>query len=94
MPELPEVEVVRRSIDVPLRGARVLALRLGKPLRWPLGCAPADLAGRVVGPVQRRGKYLWMPLAADGREPGGLLWHLGMSGSLARLGAGPAPRGP
>ncbi|MCA3253261.1 MAG: bifunctional DNA-formamidopyrimidine glycosylase/DNA-(apurinic or apyrimidinic site) lyase [Pseudomonadota bacterium] len=94
MPELPEVEVVRRSIDVPLRGARVLALRLGKPLRWPLGCAPADLAGRVVGPVQRRGKYLWMPLAADGREPGGLLWHLGMSGSLALLGAGPAPPGP
>jgi formamidopyrimidine-DNA glycosylase len=96
MPELPEVEVVRRSIDAPLRGARVLALRLGKPLRWPLGCGPADLAGCVVGPVQRRGKYLWMPLAADGREAGGLLWHLGMSGSLALLDAGSAlaPPGP
>lgn len=96
MPELPEVEVVRRSIDAPLRGARVLALRLGKPLRWPLGCAPADLAGCVVGPVLRRGKYLWMPLAADGREAGGLLWHLGMSGSLALLDAGSAlaPPGP
>jgi formamidopyrimidine-DNA glycosylase len=96
MPELPEVEVVRRSIDAPLRGARVLALRLGKPLRWPLGCAPADLAGCVVGPVLRRGKYLWMPLAADGREAGGLLWHLGMSGSLALLDADSAlaPPGP
>jgi len=36
MPELPEVEVTRRGIDEPLRNARVLGLRLGKPLRWPL----------------------------------------------------------
>jgi len=62
MPELPEVEVTRRGIDMPLRGAQVLALRLGKPLRWPLGCEPASVAGLVVGPVQRRGKYLWLPL--------------------------------
>jgi formamidopyrimidine-DNA glycosylase len=32
--------------------------------------------------MSRRGKYLWMPLQAAGRQ-GGLLWHLGMSGSLA-----------
>ncbi len=85
MPELPEVEVTRRGIDAPLRGARVLSARLGKPLRWPLGVPPSDLIGSTVGPVLRRGKYLWLPLTADGadRRDGGLLLHLGMSGSLA-----------
>lgn len=83
MPELPEVEVTRRSIGG-IAGARVLDLRLGKPLRWPLGCEPASLVGQTVGQVSRRGKYLWLPLlAADGEPAGGLLWHLGMSGSLA-----------
>ena len=89
MPELPEVEVTRRGIDAPLRGARVLSARLGKPLRWPLGVAPEQLAGASVGPVARRGKYLWLPLLGGG-APGGLLLHLGMSGSLAlRPDAGP-----
>ncbi|MCA0244156.1 MAG: bifunctional DNA-formamidopyrimidine glycosylase/DNA-(apurinic or apyrimidinic site) lyase [Proteobacteria bacterium] len=88
MPELPEVEVTRRSIEQPLRGARVLALRLGKPLRWPLGHDPAGLQGLLVGAIARRGKYLWLPLepAAGAAVPHprqGLLLHLGMSGSLA-----------
>jgi formamidopyrimidine-DNA glycosylase len=89
MPELPEVEVTRRGIDAPLRGARVLAARLGKPLRWPLGVPAAALVDASVGPVLRRGKYLWLPLLGGG-APGGLLLHLGMSGSLALLAeAGP-----
>lgn len=92
MPELPEVEVTRRGIDAPLRGARVLALQLGKPLRWPLGVAPQALAGARLGPVSRRGKYLWLPLLGGG-APGGLLLHLGMSGSLALL-ADAGPPGP
>jgi formamidopyrimidine-DNA glycosylase len=50
---------------------------MGKPLRWPLGCAPETLVGQQVGAVARRGKYLWLVL-----ERGGLLLHLGMSGSL------------
>ena len=93
MPELPEVEVTRRGIDAPLRGARVLSARLGKPLRWPLGVGPESLAGTTVGPVLRRGKYLWLPLAADDsdRLDGGLLLHLGMSGSLALLAVPPPP---
>jgi formamidopyrimidine-DNA glycosylase len=90
MPELPEVEVTRRGIDQPLRGARVLGARLGKPLRWPLGVAPEALAGAVVGPISRRGKYLWLPLLG-GSAPGGLLMHLGMSGSLALLADPGAP---
>ncbi len=93
MPELPEVEVTRRGIDLPLRGAQVTAVRLGKPLRWPLGCDPSALAGQQVGPVLRRGKYLWVPLAAGSSAAcsGGLLMHLGMSGSLALLAQPPAP---
>lgn len=78
MPELPEVETARRSFAERIRGAQVLEARLGKPLRWPLGVDAADLVGRQVGEVTRRGKYLWLPL-----DHGGLLLHLGMSGSLA-----------
>jgi formamidopyrimidine-DNA glycosylase len=94
MPELPEVEVTRRSIEAPLAGAVVQAAVLGKPLRWPLGCDPAHLVGRPVGPVSRRGKYLWMALGPrPGHGPddaGGLLLHLGMSGSLGFHAAGGA----
>ncbi|MCH7344489.1 bifunctional DNA-formamidopyrimidine glycosylase/DNA-(apurinic or apyrimidinic site) lyase [Pelomonas sp. CA6] len=88
MPELPEVEVTRQSFADAIAGARVLGLSLGKPLRWPLGVAPQSLVGRRVGAVQRRGKYLWLPL-----EPGGLLLHLGMSGSLG-FQPEPPPLGP
>ena len=86
MPELPEVEVTRLSFADRIRGARVESVRLGKPLRWPLGCEPARLAGQTVGPVSRRGKYLWLPL-----DDGGLLLHLGMSGSLRFAPQVPAP---
>jgi len=77
MPELPEVEVTRLSFAAQIQTARVLAARVGKPLRWPLGCAPADLTGRVVQSVGRRGKYLLIEF-----DRGLLLVHLGMSGSL------------
>ncbi len=85
MPELPEVEVTRLSFADRIAGARVTAVRLGKPLRWPLGCVPETLVAQTVGAVSRRGKYLWLPL-----QRGGLLMHLGMSGSLA-FGAAAAP---
>lgn len=92
MPELPEVEVTRLSV-AGVTGREVQALRLGKSLRWPLGCAPEGLAGTVIGPVARRGKYLWLPLARGVESAGGLLWHLGMSGSLAWR-EQPGPAGP
>lgn len=87
MPELPEVEVTRRGFADRIAGAQVLAARPGKALRWPLGCAPAELVGRRVLGVRRRGKYLLIDL-----EPGLLLWHLGMSGSLS-FAADPGPAG-
>ncbi len=82
MPELPEVEVTRQSLAARIEGARVLASRWGKPLRWPLGCAPEALVGLTVSSVARRGKYLWFAMQSDGVPAGGLLLHLGMSGAL------------
>lgn len=88
MPELPEVEVTRRSFASRIAGASVASVSLGKPLRWPLGCNPVDLAGRQVLGVGRRGKYLILEL-----DQGFLLLHLGMSGSL-QFGEGLPPSGP
>jgi formamidopyrimidine-DNA glycosylase len=77
MPELPEVEVTRRGFVDRIAGARIEAVRVGKPLRWALGVAPDSLVGRTVRTVRRRGKYLLLDL-----DQGLLLLHLGMSGSL------------
>jgi formamidopyrimidine-DNA glycosylase len=86
MPELPEVEVTRRSFADRIAGARIESVRLGKALRWPLGCDPAQLIGRTVRSVRRRGKYLLVDL-----DRGLLLLHLGMSGSLRFAAAQPEP---
>jgi formamidopyrimidine-DNA glycosylase len=77
MPELPEVEVSRRSFVNAIAGAQVTRVRLGKPLRWPLGIQCSDLFGRRVITVTRRAKYLLIHF-----DNGLLLLHLGMSGSL------------
>ena len=77
MPELPEVEVTRRSFASRITGATIRRLEMGKPLRWPLGQEPVALAGQRVMAVRRRGKYLLVDLSE-----GLLLLHLGMSGSL------------
>jgi formamidopyrimidine-DNA glycosylase len=94
VPELPEVEVVRRGVE-----AHVVGRTLGevevlhpRPVRRHLG-GPADfaarLAGRRVEAARRRGKYLWLPL--DNGDA--ILGHLGMSGQLLVQPAGaPAER--
>ena len=78
MPELPEVEVTRLSFADRIVNARVEAVYMGKPLRWPLGCETSALQGLQVLGVRRRGKYLLVDLSA-----GLLLVHLGMSGSIS-----------
>jgi formamidopyrimidine-DNA glycosylase len=78
MPELPEVEVTRLSLADRVAGARIESVRVGKPLRWPIGLAADRLVGRKVRGVRRRGKYLLFDL-----DEGLLLMHLGMSGSLS-----------
>ncbi len=77
MPELPEVEITRRSFAQRIAQAKIEGAVLGKPLRWPLGCPAQTLIGRWVERVDRRGKYLLIHL-----DQGVLLVHLGMSGSL------------
>ena len=101
MPELPEVEVTRASLQPLLEGACIRDVRMGKPLRWPLGIDAHTLVGASFGRPGRRGKYLWLPLLAaqtEGPSPsvgGGLLVHLGMSGSLTfHAASGAAPAGP
>ena len=83
MPELPEVEVVRRGLARWLRGARIGRVEVLHPRpvrRHEPG--PADFAARLTGATVldavRRGKFLWLPL--DTGEA--LLAHLGMSGQL------------
>ena len=82
MPELPEVETTRRGIAAQVTGLRVLNLDVRQGvLRWPIPAElPAQVAGRVVRGIERRGKYLLVRF-----EHGTMLIHLGMSGSL-RLG--------
>jgi formamidopyrimidine-DNA glycosylase len=86
MPELPEVEVTRLSFADRIAGAKIEAVRTGKPLRWPLGVQAQQLVGRTVQGVRRRGKYLLLDL-----DEGLLLMHLGMSGRLSFAASQPAP---
>ena len=80
MPELPEVETVRRALVPAMEGRLIRDAHVGRPdLRWPLpDRLAARLTGRMVGPLARRGKFLLLSL--DGDET--MLMHLGMSGSV------------
>jgi formamidopyrimidine-DNA glycosylase len=83
MPELPEVEVVRRGLASVLTGRiiqRVDVLHPRPVRRHPAGPADfaASLTGRRFATPRRRGKYLWLPLT-DGDA---VLAHLGMSGQF------------
>ena len=86
LPELPEVETVRRGLAPHLEGQRIVRAEARRPdLRWPL---PPDLVqvltGATVTALRRRSKYL----LADLDRGGTLLMHLGMSGRMLVEGAG------
>jgi formamidopyrimidine-DNA glycosylase len=81
MPELPEVEIVRRELEPVLIGQRLAAVAQRRPdLRFPL---PDDFAnrieGRVVEAVSRRAKYLLVDLSGGDV----LVMHLGMTGRFS-----------
>ncbi|QOT16670.1 bifunctional DNA-formamidopyrimidine glycosylase/DNA-(apurinic or apyrimidinic site) lyase [Paenarthrobacter sp. YJN-5] len=91
MPELPEVEVVRRGLARWVRGRTVTGVEVLDPRsirRHALGTEDfiGNLEGATVLDVVRRGKFLWMPLSMAGSDtalPGtALMAHLGMSGQL------------
>ena len=94
MPELPEVEVVRRGLASSITGRHIIGVRVlhPRPVRRHL-TGPADfelqVTGRTFAEPQRRGKYLWLPFT-DGDA---ILAHLGMSGQF-RLADADAPLAP
>jgi formamidopyrimidine-DNA glycosylase len=81
MPELPEVETVRRQLEPALRDAKITSLAILDP-RWCAPLAPAELSDVVVGrrvrALRRRGKYLDWVLEGEIH----LLMHLRMTGTL------------
>jgi formamidopyrimidine-DNA glycosylase len=90
MPELPEVEVVRRGLQAHVVGKTITAVRVhhSRAVRRH-EAGPADLTARLlgarIGGTDRRGKYLWLLLDAESAEPTpdtALVVHLGMSGQM------------
>jgi formamidopyrimidine-DNA glycosylase len=83
VPELPEVEVVRRGVERWVAGRTVESATVLHPraarrhVEGPSDFA-ARMTGRLVSGARRRGKYLWLPVGDDEA----LLAHLGMSGQL------------
>lgn len=87
MPEAPEVETARRTLEAVLLGRRLTEVEIA-PDEIVLGGTPAELVaevltGATVSEVGRLGKYWWIGLD---REPW-LLGHLGMAGWIRELGA-------
>lgn len=90
MPELPEVEVVRRGLDSWVAGRTIRRARVLDPRsvrRHHDGPVDFELAlhGATIDAAVRRGKFLWMPLSGGEHRAGGpiaLVAHLGMSGQL------------
>jgi formamidopyrimidine-DNA glycosylase len=87
MPELPEVETIARDLRPQLAGRRIESVHLTRDpavrkrlVRYPNATKfVRNLRGRTIRSVQRRGKYLVMPLDQDGQR---LVVHLGMTGHL------------
>jgi formamidopyrimidine-DNA glycosylase len=82
MPELPEVETVRRTLGPHLLGRTIVGVEVGAYLPVIGTHAPDELAalliGRVVARLNRRGKYLLV----DFDDRSGLIVHLRMTGAL------------
>jgi len=84
MPELPEVETIRRGLALRISGRQIMRAELRRPdLRRPFPPMLATrLEGARIGGLSRRGKYILVELD----ETGLLLLHLGMSGRITASG--------
>ena len=90
MPELPEVETTLRGIEPALQNRTVTGIEIrNASLRWPVPVEVERASGRLVGTCSRRAKYLLIEMTGAN---GGLLIHLGMSGSLRVCNADDVPR--
>ncbi len=85
MPELPEVETVRRGLAPAMEGDVIVRAQVNRPdLRWPFPDRMAErLEGQTVIALRRRSKYLLVDLSSDET----LIVHLGMSGRMMVSGA-------
>ena len=89
MPELPEVETVRRALSAPLRDRPLTGWILrNSELRWPVSI-PESLRGARLGALYRIAKYLIFRFESD-QGPQFLISHLGMSGSFRLLEEAPS----
>lgn len=89
MPELPEVETTLRGIESSLLKQQVSEIVVRNPsLRWPVPAEVNRAAGNTVTRCWRRAKYILVQFENDG----GLMIHLGMSGSLRICAADDEPR--
>ena len=90
MPELPEVETVRRGLEPFMGGARIEAVALRRPdLRFPLPAGfERRLKGARINAIGRRGKYLTADLSTGET----LIMHLGMSGRFSIVSAAASRR--
>ena len=78
MPELPEVETTLRGIAAHVEGRRIEAIVVRQSkLRWPVPTEIEQAIGQRVNGIRRRAKYLLLDT-----DPGSIILHLGMSGSL------------
>lgn len=86
MPELPEVETIRRTLNPLIRGAKIVRVQvLDRRLRIPVALDfESRLVNKVIANVRRKGKYLLVGLDSD------WVWviHLGMAGKLIYLASG------
>jgi formamidopyrimidine-DNA glycosylase len=90
VPELPEVEVVRAGLAPAVSGSRVASVTVFDERSLRRHTGPSEdfvdrLEGRTIVSAERRGKFLWLPVAGGGSAtaaPEALVVHLGMSGQV------------
>ncbi len=80
MPELPEVETIKRAVESVMKGAKIKSVTVNQPrLRQNI---PADFTDRIIGAqiqsFDRKAKYMLMHLSNDLT----IIWHFGMSGKI------------
>lgn len=81
MPELPEVETTLRGIQPALQDQRIVDIQVHNPsLRVPVDDGICHASGREITRLRRRAKYILID--TPGQPEGGIMIHLGMSGSL------------
>ena len=83
MPELPEVETVKRAIEEAVVGHSIVDVKVsGKKMRWPI---PENISDEImdaeIQSLERRGKYIFVHIKKESEQKT-ILLHLGMSGSV------------